>query len=88
VREIVGVVGDVRQSGLDLPAPGIMYLPPAQIPDQMTRMGNGLLGMSWVVRTKSAKMDVAGPARRIFMENYLPARRAAAIEPMQALRIE
>jgi predicted permease len=88
VREIVGVVGDVRQSGLDVPAPGIMYLPPAQIPDQMTRMGNGLLGMSWVVRTKSAKMDVAGPARRIFMENYLPARRAAAIEPMQALRIE
>jgi predicted permease len=69
VREIVGVVGDVRQSGLDVPAPGIMYLPPAQIPDQMTRMGNGLLGMSWVVRTKSAKVDVAGPARRIFMEN-------------------
>ena len=69
VREIVGVVGDVRQSGLDVPAPGIMYLPPAQIPDQMTRMGNGLLGMSWVVRTKSAQLDITGPARRIFMEN-------------------
>ena len=25
--------------------------------------------MSWVVRTKSAQVDVAGPARRIFMDN-------------------
>jgi predicted permease len=69
VREIVGVVGDIKQAGLDVAAPGIMYLPPAQIPDQMTTMGNGLLGTSWVVRTKSAEVDVVGSARRIFMDN-------------------
>jgi predicted permease len=69
VREIVGVVGDIKQAGLDVATPGIMYLPPAQIPDQMTTMGNGLLGTSWVVSTKSAQVDVAGPARRIFMDN-------------------
>ncbi len=33
------------------------------------RSGNGLLGMSWVVRTKSAQVDVATSARRIFMDN-------------------
>lgn len=69
VREIIGVVGDVKQSGLDAPAPGIMYLPPSQIPDRLTQMGNGLLGMSWVVRTRSAHVDVATPARAIFMDN-------------------
>jgi ABC-type antimicrobial peptide transport system permease subunit len=46
-----------------------MYLPAAQLPDQETRMFNGLLGMSWVVRTKSAQVDVATTARRIFMDN-------------------
>jgi predicted permease len=69
VREIVGVVGNIKQTGLDQTTPGIMYLPSAQIPDHMTQMGNGLLGMSWVVRTKSAQVDVATLARRIFMEN-------------------
>ncbi len=69
IREIVGVVGDIKQTGLDQTAPGIMYLPSGQVPDQMTRMGNGLLGMSWIVRTKSSEVDIAGPARRIFMDN-------------------
>jgi predicted permease len=68
-REIVGVVGNVKQSGLDQPPPGILYLPAAQIPDKLTQMSNGLLGMSWVVRMKSPNLDVAAPARRIFMDN-------------------
>ena len=37
VREIVGVVGDTKSAGLDQPAPGIMYLPAAQIPDSLTK---------------------------------------------------
>ncbi len=68
-REIVGVVGDVRQLGLDRPAPGILYLPISQIPDQLTRMDIDLLGMSWVVRMKSTGIDVATPARRIFLDD-------------------
>jgi predicted permease len=69
VREIVGVVGDIKQTGLDQATPGIMYLPPGQIPDRMTLMGNGLLGTSWVVRTKSGQVDVATSARSIFIDN-------------------
>jgi len=69
VREIVGVVGDTKNDGLDAPAPGTMYLPAAQIPDSLTRMDNGLLGMSWVVRTRNAQVDVSTAARRIFMDN-------------------
>ncbi len=69
VREIVGVVGDIKQTGLDQTTPGIMYSPSGQIPDRETQSDNGLLGMSWVVRTKSAQVDVATSARRIFMDN-------------------
>jgi predicted permease len=69
VREIVGVAGDIKQSGLDQPTPGVIYLPAAQLPDRETQMFNGLLGMSWIVRTKSAQVDVATSARRIFMDN-------------------
>jgi predicted permease len=69
VREIVGVSGDIKQTGLDQPTPGVMYLPAGQLPDKETQMFNGLLGMSWVVRTRSAQVDVATTARRIFMDN-------------------
>jgi predicted permease len=69
VREIVGVSGDIKQTGLDQPTPGVMYLQAAQLPDRETQMFNGLLGMSWIVRTKSAQVDVATAARSIFMDN-------------------
>ncbi len=68
VREIVGVVGDTKNAGLDAPAPAILYLPQAQIPDRETQE-SGLLGQSWVVRTKSSQVDVTTAARRIFMDN-------------------
>jgi hypothetical protein len=64
VREIVGVVGDVKQTVLDTAAPEIMYLPYSQIPDKLSLMGNSLLGVSWVVRTRSAQTVVASAARR------------------------
>ena len=63
------MAGDVKQTGLDQATPGIMYVPSGQVPDRMTLMGNGLLGMSWIVRTKSAQVDVATSARLIFMGN-------------------
>jgi predicted permease len=69
VREVIGVAGDIKQTGLDQPTPGVMYLPAAQLPDKETQMFNGLLGMSWIVRTKSAQVDVATSVRRIFMDN-------------------
>lgn len=80
VREIIGVVGDVRQDGLDQPAPGTMYLPAAQIPDLETRMMNGALGESWVVRTPTGGAGVLPVIRRIFMENVQAP--LLSVEPM------
>ncbi len=69
VREIVGVVGDVKQTGLDVETPAILYVPMGQVPDPLTKMTNGLLGTSWVVRTRSPQVEVANAARSIFMDN-------------------
>jgi predicted permease len=81
VREIVGVVGNIQQDGLDAPAPGIMYLPTAQVPDRVTQWNNSSLATSWVIRTKSPQVDIVSSARRIFMENaHTP---LLSVEPMQ-----
>lgn len=81
IRQIVGVVGDTRNSGLNAPSPGIIYFPFGQIPDSMTQGGVGERGVSWIVRTKGAQRDVAAAARRIFMDNARTP--LLSVEPME-----
>ena len=68
-REIVGVVGDVKQAGMDRPAPAITYLPAAQEPTTIMQMQTSLLGESWVVRMKRAHVNVLPEIRQIFMKD-------------------
>lgn len=68
VREIVGVAGDLKQSGLDKPVPAIMYLPAGQISDAMLHVDGRTYGMSWLVRTRSSEIQIAGALRRVFLE--------------------
>jgi len=51
-RQIIGVVADVRDAGLDRePA---MYVPVAQVPDGMNARNSRLLPITWVVRSAGA----------------------------------
>jgi len=65
-REIVGVVGNTKQVGLDKPDPGVMYVPADQAPNALTRLDVGRLGMSWIVRVKSPQLGLVDPLRQIF----------------------
>jgi hypothetical protein len=57
-----------------------MYLSASQLPDQMTQIQNTLLGECWVVRTRSAHLEVLQAIRRIFVENaHAP---LLSVEPM------
>jgi putative ABC transport system permease protein len=52
-REIVGIVGNVHEDGLDQPAPPAMYLPMAQVPDAETALNAQISPMVWAIRTRS-----------------------------------
>ena len=62
-RQIVGVVGDTREFGLDQDAPATMFVPAPQVGDQMTATLNSLLPLAWVVRTTGEPLQMASPVR-------------------------
>ncbi len=51
-RQIVGVVGDVRDGGLNNDPRPTMYIPQGQVPDAANALNVKLTPIAWVVRTK------------------------------------
>jgi putative ABC transport system permease protein len=64
-REVVGVVGDVRENGLDHDPPPVLYIPVGQEPNGFAALGNRILPSSWAVRTIG---DPAALARAVQQE--------------------
>jgi predicted permease len=52
-RQIVGVVGDTRDGGLNSEPGPAMYIPQAQVPDAANALNVRLTPIAWVVRTQS-----------------------------------
>ena len=50
-RQIIGVVGDTRDGGLQQRPGPAMYIPQSQVPDAANALNLGLQPMGWVVRT-------------------------------------
>ena len=48
-RQIIGVVADLREAGLNLEP--MLYVPVMQVPDGLNARNNGLLPLTWVVRS-------------------------------------
>ena len=64
VRQIVGVVGNIRDTGLRDAARPAMYVPMAQEPDGVTVVNVKLLPLVWIVRTESEPHRLSGPITR------------------------
>lgn len=60
-RQIVGVVGDVRQNGLNQADSPIMYIPAAQMSDGLTKLGSSVIPLTWVIRTSVDPWSLVGP---------------------------
>jgi len=58
VRQIIGIVGDIRSEGLDSKPRPLMYVPQAQLPDAENVMFFRLLPMAWVVRMQGSRRDL------------------------------
>ena len=53
-RQIVGVVADVRDGGLDAEPQPRMYVPQAQLPDAVSALSLEIAPMGWIVRTRTS----------------------------------
>lgn len=53
-RQIVGIVGDVHETGLTDKDVGVMYVPQSQVSEGLTTLGNSIIPLSWCIR---AQMD-------------------------------
>ncbi|MEI9972736.1 MAG: ABC transporter permease [Ignavibacteriota bacterium] len=63
-RQVVGVVGTVRETGLDAADQAVMYIPQGQAPDGLTKLANGIIPLSWAVRTTGDPMALRAAVER------------------------
>jgi predicted permease len=63
-RQIVGVVGDTHDRGLDQPSPPMLFEPITQIPDGVAQFYVGLMPLHWLVRTSHDPESFAPVIRR------------------------
>ena len=84
--EIVGVVGNVRENGLDNDPPPVMYQLQSQIPDGAMKLVNGLEPASVIVRTKPGitPLSVSQPVQEALLagDTQLPATKVRTMESL------
>jgi predicted permease len=59
-RQIIGIVGDVRDGALNQDPQPTMYVPFAQVPDGVTALNSRLAALGWVVRTRGEPHALGG----------------------------
>ncbi|HEX4773606.1 MAG TPA: ABC transporter permease [Bryobacteraceae bacterium] len=63
-RQVIGIVGDVRESGLEDSEVGVMYVPYSQLPQGMTQLANSVIPMSWCIRSPLDAKSVSDAVQR------------------------
>ena len=80
-RQIIGIVGDTRDGGLNNdPAPA-MYIPQAQVPDPVNALNVSISPMAWVVRTQGDPHLLSAPIQeQIRQASGLPVTNVRSME--------
>ena len=82
-RRVVGVVGDIREMGLEFPAAPTIYVPRTQVPDQLARLIQKAFPVGFVIQT-AGSVDVAQALRSTILAAD-PQQPVANIRPMTQL---
>jgi putative ABC transport system permease protein len=67
-REIVGVVGDTRDGGLNNDPFPATFVPLAQVQDSYMALNNKFMPLTWLVRTKVAPFSLSSPIQKAFQQ--------------------
>src|SRR4051794_10329918 len=63
-RQIIAIVGDARDGGLNQDPQPLMYVPYAQVTDGVTALNSRLSAIGWVVRTRGEPHGFAAPIQK------------------------
>jgi len=67
-RQIIGIVGDIHDGGLNREPGPIMYVPNAQVPDALNALNVRLTPLAWVVRTQGNPYLLSAPIQEQLRE--------------------
>jgi predicted permease len=62
-RQIIGIVGNIRDGGLNNEPRPSMYLPQAQVPDAANALNVRITPMAWVIRSAGEPYALSGPVQ-------------------------
>jgi len=67
-REIIGIVANARDEGLNSDPPEATFIPLSQVGDAYMELNNRFMPLSWVVRTRVEPFSVSAAVQRCFQE--------------------
>src|SRR5205085_831358 len=65
-RQVIAVVGTVRETGLANADTAVMYVPQSQVADGLTKLAASVLPPAWAIRTAADPMALRGAIEREF----------------------
>ena len=85
-RQIVGIVGTVRENGLKKADVGVMYIPQSQVGEGLTTLANSVIPLSWAVRTATSPMTMRIPVEQELraVDGQIPISRERTMEQVVA----
>ncbi|HTQ57748.1 MAG TPA: ABC transporter permease [Bryobacteraceae bacterium] len=86
-RQVVGIVGNVRENGLADADQGVMYVPGSQVPNGLTHLANSVIPLSWIVKTAGEPTALSAAVQQQFrsFDGQLP---IAKIRTMQQVIVK
>jgi predicted permease len=85
-RQIVGIAGNARETGLSKEDPPVMYIPQSQMTEGLTTLANNVIPLSWAVRTAANPMALRSAIEREFraVDGLMPVARERLMEQVVA----
>jgi predicted permease len=87
-RQIVGIVADIKNGGLDSEPQPQMFIPQAQVPDAANALNVSLTPISWIVRTQVPTQSLSGAIQDALRESTgLPVSNVRSMDEIAALSV-